>query len=194
VPQGVKVQVLSSAPYLFMSMPVPAETYHELVVEVGRTHLDKLAASLGSNAIQDDVVGWSHDIKPAPKPWKELEHTTTYRTSVYPDIDKSMLRHPHPPSYFYTMVGALTEAMVDHHNNSMPRHSAIMRPHEEDLRLQLDTVWAGLAESSPFVEGDEMTIFETPPYKSIRLAMARRNGKLTLDFAYAMRYAKFWLR
>jgi hypothetical protein len=177
-----------------MTLPFPSETYRDIVEDDARLRLQRLTGSLDGDEIGAGIVAFSHDISFEEQPWHALEHSTTYRINAYDKIDWTILRHPNPPHYLQVIVGALTTAMVDHHNVSPSSGGPIFRPHIEDLALHLDTIWAGFKDDTALLEeGDEAIIYQTPPFNYLRLMLSRQAGSLSLDFVHTQRFAKLRL-
>lgn len=177
-----------------MTEHVDSATYFDIVEELGRKHLTQLDRAVENEdgyVLEDaSITGYSYGMQ-RPKDWYgALEHSTIYRSSVYPEIGSAILEHPQPPEYIHTIVSALASAMVDHANvHHLGRHQQQLKPDPERLKDELRTIWLSF-QATPSPLEDEAVIYRTAELFPATLRMTKYGGRLTLDYVVDKKYAR----
>lgn len=172
-----------------MTEHVDTATYHDIVEEVGARRLTELDTAIGGGVLSDGIVSYSHDIAWLDD-YDRLEHSTSYRASIYPDINVGILRHQDVPKYLQVIISALTGALVDHANlRHLPRKDQVMRPDDSQLLTHLDTLWLGYSSPQPRLR-EEAAIYKASGYYPVSLQIVRQGGHLALDYVHTQMYAR----
>jgi len=175
-----------------MSEQLNSADYYDIVETLGREHLlqlDRAVENAAGYTLEGPISASSHDITPLGKPYNGFEHRTTYRQSVFADIDGAILGCSEPPRYVSTIVSALTSALIDHTNMHHRSSSTRMKPDADELNDQLSMIW--LSYQQPQVALTEEAVIYSPSERyATSLTIARHGGKLALDYVWTHKFVR----